>query len=533
MKCVECQNELPRGVAFCPACGSAVFEEPEAVILEPVAEEAAEPTPAAEKKPFWEKLPVKKLLEKKVLKWWAAAGVCLVAVVAILVIAGSHRPAFGVYATGDSLMLIDLSGGETVRLAGNISLTKLFMTKDGNGLFYEEGDDITRGGLYYLDLRSDPKEPVKLAKKVNHPYVNEKGTGVGYIREGDLYAHDLESETLIAEDVTSFLCDEDMDTFAFVRVTRVIGFDMPTYERTWYFQDGKAEPVLVGEGRENVEVLALSADGKTMIYSGDGGIYAWENGKETVIVEDAARKGIVYKDMTFYYYQADPSGQATLYFYNGKESVKITDNQAVSVSGEQSILRWQDEESGHCFVALRERVLEIPIKQAIQTELSEDGKTLYVTTQGEDKKKDLYTVDISRGEAGQVQLLLEDALYIRLEPLGKRLYYWVRQTGNVGDLYCDGELVLKNVQSYFTVHEETETLLVRGEATSGYYADIYMVRDGKTVKLTDQGGTFGFATNGDALVVTGEGELWCYDRRGTGKRLADNALTVYTLRAAD
>lgn len=533
MKCVECQNELPRGVAFCPVCGSAVFEEPVVEMPEPVVEEITETIPVAEKKPFWEKFPAKKLFEKKLLKWWAAAGACLVAVVVILALFPGNRPTLGVYATSDSLLLIDLSGGEPVRLAWNISLTELFMTKDEKRLFYEEGDDINSGGLYYLDLRSDSKEPVKLATNVNYLYVNEKGTGVGYIREGDLYVHDLESETLIAQDVTSFLCDEDMDTFAYVRTTRELESGMLVYKRTWSFQDGNAEPMLVGEGRENVVVMALSTDGKTMIYSGDGGIYAWENGKETVIAEDAARKGIVYEDMTFYYYKTDPSGQATLYFYNGKESVKITDNQAVSVSGEQHMARWQDEESGHCFVALRERILEIPIKQVIRAELSENGKALYVTTQGEDEKKDLYTVDISRGEAGQVRLLLEDALYIRLEPLGKRLYYWVRQTGNVGDLYCDGELILSNVQSMLQAHEETESLLVRGEATSGYQTDIYVVRDGKTVKLTDQGGQFGFATNGNALVVTGEGELWCYDRKGTGKLLASNARTVYSLGKRD
>jgi len=521
MKCSECENEIPEGSVFCPVCGSAQFEVPvEEITPEPVEEVKEEAALVPE-----EPKPVKK---KK--KWWilaAAAGV--LAVVAALVTFMRPQPGYGVYATSDQLLLIDLSGGESVRLAGNISLYRMFLTKDEKRLFFQEGDDFSRGGLYYLDLHSESKEPVKLTTDTGGLYINDQGTGLAYIRNGNLLVHDLKSETVIAHDVVGFLCDEDMDTFAFYKTTTINDSGVLLYSKTWYFQDGDQEPKLVGDGRKGVSVLGLSADGKTMIYTGDGGIYAWKNGKETVIAEHAAKEGIVYEDMTFYYYTVNSSGQTVLCFYNGEDSVEITDNQEVRASGEQHMARWQDEKSGHCFVAIRDRVLEIPIEQVLRVELSEDGETLYVTTQGEVEKRNLYTVDISRGEEGQAQLLVENAPYFSLEHLGKRLYYWVGEIGKSGELYCDGKLLLENVQNYLQVHEETGTLLVRGEASSDYRAAIYMVRDGKVTKLTDEGGQTGFASNGDALVVTGKAELWCYGQNGAKKLLATNGVQVYTL----
>jgi hypothetical protein len=130
MKCSECQNEIPEGSVFCPVCGSAQFGEPVEVISTPVVEAKEEPAPVTKIT----------LLSKWKKKWWilaAAAGV-LAAVVALaaLVIFANRPPEYAVYATLDSLMLRDLSGGEPVRLAGNISLREMLLTKDEKRLFY-------------------------------------------------------------------------------------------------------------------------------------------------------------------------------------------------------------------------------------------------------------------------------------------------------------------------------------------------------------------------------------------------------------
>ena len=523
MKCTECQNEIPKGSVFCPICGSAQFEETVdfAVQPEPVAESIEEKEESVAELPEKPRLKVKK-------KWWILAVAGLLLAVAAVVMFANRSPEYAVYATLDSLMLKDLSGGEPVRLAGNISLREMLLTKDGKRLFYQEGDDISTGYLYYLDLRSDPMEPVKLVKEARQLFINEQGTRLGYIRGAKLYAHDLESETLIAEDVTNFLCDEDVDTFAYARVTSQIDFDFAVYERIWYFRDGDGEEVLVGEGRKYVNVLWLSADGKTMIYSADNGINVWKNGEETVIADGAVR-GYIYEDMSFYYETVNESGQAVVCFYDGKQSIEIPNASLGRAYGEQPLLRWQDEQNGQYFVAIRDRVLEIPLEGVMSLELARDGKTLYVTTQGEGKKRDLYSVDISREEAGQVQLLAENASQLRFAQLEGRFYYWVGTTGLGGTLYCDGERVLENVQSNHQTHEPSGTLLIRGETSPGVWATIYMVRDGKAVKLTDEGGETGFATNGDALVMTENAELWCFDRNGRGKLLANNAINVYSL----
>lgn len=529
MKCAECQNEIPVGSVFCPICGSAVFEEPVAVIPEPepVTEINEEPISVSEKKPLWKKLPVQKLLGKKLRKWWILAAVCLLTVVALVIFAG-HRSGYGVYTTGGSVFLTDLSGGEPVMLMEYGSCWDLVITEDQEHLFYQGRKAASQSrDVYHLDLRTLSKEPEKLAENVSSFYVNAQGTRAVYIREGNLYVHDLSDEKLIAENVVNFLCDEDIDTFAYSQTITAVSSMMG---QVWYYKDGDAEPRIVGDGRSDVKVLRLTADGM-LIYSMGEKFYVWKDHEEILIAENATRVSGVYEDGSFYYQTENAAGHAVFCFYDGKQSVEITDSRNVQAGlGKQPTLWWLDDQSGHCFVAVGENVLEIPLELVQEVVPCEDGRSLHVTTQGEEGKVNLYTVDISRGKVGQVQLLVENAPYFRLEPLGNRLYYWVGETGKPGELYCDGERILENVSQYVQIQQETGTILIQGGLSSGNFLDVYMVRDGKAIKLTEEGRRPEFASNGDVLVCTNytdqTGELWCFDRNGKGKLLADNVYDV-------
>lgn len=512
MKCVECQNEIPEGIAFCPICASAVFEEP-------VTEVKKEPALVPEEAP-----PAKK---KK--KWWILAAAGMLAVVAAVAVVSfaAFRPSFAVYATAHALFLTDLSDGEPVKLAEFSNTRAIVMTEDQKHLFYmAEVNEAWPNDLYHLDLRSGSKEPEKLAEEVSQFYANAKGTRLSYIRDGDLYVHDLKTETLIAEAVDYYLCDEDIDTFVYATMTKV--GDSFALSKKWYFMDGNMKPDLVG-GDGLVETLRFTADGKRLIYADDGGLYVREGNREIVIAENATLAGGVYEDGSFYYQTVNDADQTVLFFYDGKRSVEIPANESAKLgNGSRPVLVWQDEQSGQYYVAIEERVLEIPLEQVTSVKLSGDGNALYVTTQGkENSSESLYMVDISWGRAGKVQLLVKDAARIYIHSAGKRLYYWVDEKGTLGTLYCDGKQLLQDVQSRFQVHEETETILMRGEASSDGLTAVYMVRGGKTIKLTDEGKQVGFATNGDPLVLTGKGELWCFDRNGAGKWLVKHTTDFY------
>ena len=535
MKCVECQNEIPVGSAFCPVCGSAVFEEPVAEIPEPVAEEIIEPIPVAEERPLREKIPVKKLLEKKVLKWWAAAGVCLLAVVAALVIFMRPQPGYGVYAARGSVFLKDLSGGEPVMLMEYGSCTDLMMSEDQKHLFYRASKSASQTfNLYHLDLGSSSREPEMLAAKVDQFYVNDRGTRVSYIRDSRLYVHDLKSEKFIAEWVNDFLCDEDFDTFVYSKTRTEVISSTFVSEVAWYIKDGDAEPRIIGDGRKGVTPLRFTADGKTLIYSVDDKLYAWRNNEDILIAEKAYPKGNVFEDGTFYYSMGNDAGKESFCFYDGEKSIDITAAQnARLISGTQPMLIWQESTDGPCHMAIRERILEIPLKRVHDIVLSEDGKRICVIAQDGEGKEQLYTAPVSSQGLGELQLLTQSLWGVDAWFVGGKLYYWEAKSRSEGTLYCEGEELLQDVQQYVQVHWETGTLLVQEKVASDHRPAVYMVCNGKAMMLTEEGGPPKFATNGDVLVRTNYvgqlAELWHFDQRGKGTLLAKDVTGVYVI----
>ena len=527
MKCSECQKEIPEGSVFCPVCGSAQFGEPAEVISRPVAEEKAEAVPATE-----ESKPAPK---KK--KWWilaAAAGVLTAVVALALVIFPGNGSGFAIYTAANGNYLTDLSGGEPVLLLKDGYWTNLSMTENQKHVFYEAWEENQPKNLYHVDLRSFSKKPEVVAENVSQFYANADGTRVAYIRDRDLYVYDFRSEKLIAEKVGRFLCDEDMDTFLYTS-SKLEGYDFIMESAAWWFKDRDAEPELVGNGRKGVKMLRFTADGKTLIYSVNDKLYAWKNNEDILIAEDAKLVGDVYEDGSFYYQTVNYAGQGHICFYDGEKSVDITAEQTVSTdTSAQPVLRWQDSAGGRTYVAIRDRILEMPLEQVTALTFSEDGKKICAEVRDENGKYRLYTATVYGKELGKMRLLVEDAVHVGTWFVGRDLYYWIGEIGKTGDLYCDGKLIVENVDSYVQFHEESGTLLVCGEETSDYRSDIYIVRNQRVIKLTDEGWDPGFASNGEVLVrtyINQTSELWCFDHNGKGRLLAEQLVNgLYPVR---
>lgn len=531
MKCTECQNEIPKGSVFCPICGSAQFEETVdfAVQPEPVAESIEEKEEPVAELPEKPRLKVKK-------KWWilAVAGLLLAAVAAVVIFTG-RRPGYGAYYAGGSTYLTDLSDGEPVMLMEYGSCTGLVMTEDQNHLFYQGIKAAGQGrGLYHLNLRTASGEPELLAENVSLFYVNDKGTRVAYLRDGKLYVHDMDSEKLIAESVVSFLCDEDFDTFAYSQGSFVTSGQMAVIGKVWYFKDGDAQARVLGDGGTDVRILHLAADGKRMVYSVGDRLYVWENDTDTLIAENANVATSVYEDGSFCYCGIDAAGGRKWYFYNGEKSIEIAATaNAGMIPGTQPMLSWQDASGEKNYVSIRDRVLEIPLKNADGITLSEDGRRICITSWGDDGKRDLYCASLSSEGLGQLQLLAQDERHCQAWFVGERLYYWTGEPWKQGTLYCDGEKILQDVKMELLVHPETGTLLVPGKETSKFETEVFMVRHGEVIQLTDKGRYLRFASNGDALVglnsVGDIAQLWCFDRNGKGKLLAEDVTRVLAI----
>ena len=519
MKCTECDKEIPAGSVFCPICGSAQFEETVESVVQP---EPVEEDVEAKEEPIAE---VPEKLRMKARKQWWILAACLVLVVAALVLFAGHRPGFGFYTTASGLFLSDLSGSEPLKLADDGYYAGLVMTENQDHIFYRAWKNGQPPGLYHVDLRDLSKEPEKLAENVGQFYVNARGTRMAYIRDGNLYVYNRKSETLVAEDVAQFLCDEAMDTFAYATFAQV--GDAFALTKKWYVKDGSAEPKVVGEDGF-VEILSLPADGKPLIFSVDGKFYAYKDNEDILIAENATLTSGVYEDGSFYYKKLNDEEQFICCYFDGKRSVEITNAQNVSEDfGAQPILHWQDKSSGRYFVAVRGHVMEIPLEQIVDIALSEDEKTLCVTAGDENGKLSLYTASIFWGKLGKMRQLARDAESIWTWFVGKKLYYRSVESGGLGTLYCNGKEIQQGVRGALRVHEETGTVLVWGEESSDNQAAVYMVRNGKSVKLMDKvgytSGNLEFTSNGGVLLrtnVTGQiSDLWYFDRSGKGTKL--------------
>lgn len=528
MKCSECQNEIPEGSVFCPVCGSAQFEAPvEEITPEPVEEVKEEVAPVPE-----EPKPVKK---KK--KWWilAAAAAGVLAAVAALVVFMRPQQGYGVYSAGGSVFLTNLSGDEPVMLMEYGSCWDLVMSEDQKHLFYRASKSASQTfNLYHLDLRSSSKEPEMLAANVDQFYINDLGTRITYIRDGRLYVHDLKSEKYIAGEVNDFLCDEDLDTFIYSKSTTTANSYGIVGEVAWYFKDGDAEPRIIGDGRKGVTPLRFTPDGKTLIYSVSDKLYAWKNNEDILIAENAYIPGGIYEDGSFHYIVVNAVGVRSYCFFDGEKSIDITAAQnARLISGTHPMLYWQESTDGPCYVAIRERILEIPLKLVRNIVLSEDEKRICVTAQDGEGKDQLYTASVSSQGLGELQLLAQSAWGVRTWFVGGKLYYWVANSQTAGTMYCEGEELLQGVQQFVQIDRETGTLLAQGKESSDYRSAVYMVRNGKAIMLTEESGPPKFATNGDVLVRTNYvgqlAELWCFDQNGKGTLLAKDVTGVYVV----
>ena len=518
MKCSECQKEIPEGSVFCPVCGSAQFGEPAEVISRPVAEEKAEAVPATE-----ESKPAPK---KK--KWWILAAAGLLLAVAVALVIFLHRPSYVMYSTFEGLFLSDLSGGRPVLLVEEGYCDGSAITEDQKYLFYRAWkENIKSNDLYYLDLRSPFKKPEKLAEGVSQFYVNAEGTRVAYIRDRKLFVHDMNSEKLIAENVYRFLCDEDVDTFAYA-VVFPQDMDIAEMASVWYFRDGDANPKKIGI--KGSQVRYLSDDGKTLLYSASGDLFVRKDNEGTMIAKNAGLLGDIYEDGSFYYKTRNEKGHDIYRFYDGEKSIDIPATENVQAGHrKQPTLWWQDESNERNYVAIREQILEMPLGQMEGINISDDGKTLSVLMEGKNTAlRDLYVVDVAQG---QVRRVLQDARSVLTWFVGNKLYYVASTEGMPSALYCDGEEILSGVRQILGDHPETGDLLVRGEISAEGHAPVYMVCNGKPIKLMDQGRGAFFAANGDAIVAgSSDGltrELWRFDRSGKGTLLATEVTALY------
>jgi len=496
----------------------------------------------------------------------------------------------------------------------------IHLSKDGIRLFYidhttVEYPDISEGAayfakydLYWVDLTTYPGVPVKIAENIKGRfYVNSQGDLVTYFIGQTMYQYNMVVSIPVAENIlyySSVHALDDGNTFLYV--TR----EKDGETGTLYRKKGVGFPEKIDEG---VSVIASYTENmSTIVYTKNEDLYMKEGiGAPKLIAENSVPVSGVYADNSLYYstrnrteisYKAmdfvvddwveesyrgkshktilQELGEEEvvrkvydLWYFDGKKSVKITDNAVgfgdSSTSGKAKILfqqypselpqvklsdmiadcnktdstniyqiypdtlinGWVNEiwEKTSYHICTEDRTELIPLEAVADTMMNENGTTVYMRadfTENNQELGNLYRIDVSGNSIGEPELLTGGvADYSSIGFLSNDVYIcWVRNSENTSDFYVNGVKVDTNVKS--EIMHGLGTVLTSGvqynEKTGMlYYLKGYtlMQYDGKkSQKIKDDVREFVFTEAGDVFFlpeVDEKNELWCWN----GKKL--------------
>lgn len=302
IKCPNCSREVSDDNIFCPDCGTRLSapapvqesQEPvaPAVAAEAPAEAAAQPAKKgfsfaavlAALKKFWGKTKevANKVLDKiplprKVVAIIGAAlAVIIVAVIVLLIVLGANKDyPYALYVKDGDLYFSNLKVGKEVEIVDLSSDSNeayyvgnsAALTKDGSRLFYPEFES-DGNTLYYRDLKK--KDSVKVDTNITRYAINEKGTAIVYIKEGNLYKSNLKDKEKIASEIGTFYISEDFKKIIYTKTS-----DGKT---DLYFKNGNKDAEKMVS-----EASIVSYDHEKLawiFYSKEGSLYFQKPGKD-------------------------------------------------------------------------------------------------------------------------------------------------------------------------------------------------------------------------------------------------------------
>ena len=552
-------------------------------------------------KSFLQKVPKKFLILGA-----AALALVIVLIIVISAIAGAGaKDNYALYVKDDNLYFNSLSGKNqplevTDRLEyptnSNSLSSAVTMAKDGERLFYPDrgsyGSDFFT--LYYRDIRKSNSEGVKIDSNISTYSVNEDGTLVTYLKEDTLYQHNLKDKTKVSSDVEGFqasadgkklvfLDDEgtlytytsgkdkekiDSDVFGIEYISEDLSVVAYTAEDTLYIYTGKGEPQKIKSGVYST--YSFQEDGTCYFtVMEDSPVYLWDFIDDDMAATDAEmtqpdwsadqdtwdawyakeNRDYIRENAKEYTISQD---SYTLYYYNGKEAVKVCDNfnsyeassssapvLAFTANGDTASISlpiseytsiWEmadavEEERGSSsklYFAKSGELTEVALEDVWDVGFSADGKEAFILAD--------YNSDKGRGDLYKATVGKEPAQFdtdvsisgIRFLDNGDLLYF-KDVKNDEGDLYVEKKLVESDVYCYYLGMKDGE------KATFLFYTDysdsksegtLNLYKNGKVTKVADDARDAMFLECGDILYLAdystnrGEGDLY----RFTGKK---------------
>ncbi len=490
--CPNCKAVIADGAKFCETCGAQI---PQAEITV---------TPAEFQTPIQpqQKTPIK--FPTHLLKLGAIAVVAIIAVVVLcsLLFSGGENN-FALYIKDNELFYTDVPNFNPFEVTpdyecGNDLIPHL--SKDGSKLFYSDKES---GSLYFRLVNKPKKDAEKIASDVTDYEINEEGTLVTYLKNGDLYQHNLKESTKLQSDVREFWTTENGKKILFV-----------DNENTLYIKNGKKDAEKI-KGEINY-VYYVSSDLSKIYYAADGTLFYKKGNKDPQKIDsDVSRIFNIYDTGEVFYAkenekETDENSDTdssikyeettySLYYFDGKDKKELTNEFSTYSSYDY---------------ALDEPVFMYSVTQESDEEDKEDKKIFYLVAEGETSEittEDISSVSLS--DDGKLALLLADTndegygILYTAKIAGKKMKTPekydedVRSAAFIGEdnsilcrkdyndndeytLYLNKKMVDEDVYSA-RYNVETDTLIYFTEVNDEHIGTMKIFKGNKSTKISD------------------------------------------------
>lgn len=543
MTCTNCGKELEEGILFCDACGTKVLQEEQQPVYpaeEPIY--AEQPAYAPEYAPEMEQ-PVEAPKPKKKPFALIAAAVAVIAIVvlAISLFGGKKTPTRPTLYVKDKEMLI-AGKKESRELTDDLNSTYYSYTPtlapDGKTMFFVSKVDGNDRTWSYCDITDANSEPVKLDTNISSLRVSENSKEVIYLKEGNLYRHDLEEREKIASDVSNILAyTKDLNKVLYYAKAENVSEYTQVYElhlATGYETEKLATEVYsVKFADEKLkEVYYTTIDTETY----DETLYKLPVGGDKEKIDDEINSVIkIYESGAMYYTKTNVTKDAEenetyteeMFYNDGGEAVSLGEADSMDWSDyalDTPVLIYttierveKDDKITYTYtpyIAIEETITELDVDvtqetaEYIRCYIADDGKVAYCLTDydKEDKTYVLYEMKISGGKPGEIVEYDADIASSEDSPLFSMytdgtLVYGKEYKNGKYELYVDGEKVADDITSH-SYYKDTKSVIYKDSVSSTTGSYTLNIWNGKeSITIADEVDSYYYANNGKVVYL--------------------------------
>ncbi len=178
-------------------------------------------------------------------------------------------------------------------------------TDDGKTIFFIDNityndEGSTEYDLYYRSAKNPDKEAVEIDSGIRSYWVSVKGDYVTYIKDDNLYQHDLKDKTKIDSDVSDLVLSEDGSTVVYTkREDKKDGEEGEDTYELCYWQRGK-DSEEIDDGIYRID--GVTEDVKDVFYTKEDTLYKNTLGKDSQKISDNVEDLVsVYPSGEVYY----------------------------------------------------------------------------------------------------------------------------------------------------------------------------------------------------------------------------------------